>query len=100
MVTIGVIKEVTPCYFYETNIEKLKSALVKLSELLKETWLNQENRNIAASLFLRIKLKALAIRYFDQGYMQADYEKLVAHIDAMIAESTEKEYIPEAEEPP
>lgn len=92
MVTIGVIKEVTPCYFYETNIEKLKSALVKLSELLKETWLNQENRNIAASLFLRIKLKALAIRYFDQGYMQADYEKLVAHIDAMIAESTEKEY--------
>ena len=66
--------------------------MVGLGELLKETWLNHENRSIATSLFLRIKLKALAIRYFDEGYTEASYDKLATYLDAMIAEAQEKEY--------
>ena len=92
MISIDFIKQASACYFYETNIDKLKGAISGLGELLSQSWLNQENRSIASSLFLRLKLKALTLRYLNEGYTPESYQKLTAYLEAMIAEATEKEY--------
>ena len=92
MMNIDFIKQATAIYFYDTSIDKLKSAMAGLAELLKESWLNHDNRSIATSLFLRLKLKALSLRYFDEGYTEESYQKLDDYLTSMIAEATEKEY--------
>ncbi len=80
MTIYETINAVYALYHTDTSVDNLTKAGIKLSEIIKDKYTNPENKEKAEALAVKLTAKIYAIKYFDGGYYEEDYEKLSSYI--------------------
>lgn len=79
-------------FFRSVRKEELEESAASLAALLKESWLNDKNRESAEALLWRIQAKARALVYFEEGYNEDDFSRLISFAEEKGAAAEEKGY--------
>lgn len=92
MIIPEVIANVNGIYYVSENLDKLKSGIDSLNEVLLVKSINESNQKKAEALLYKITAKYLAIKYFDGGYLEEDYLTLKEKLNENIELAKTKEY--------
>lgn len=71
-----IVNSANQIYHLKTSMEELTQVAIQLSNIIKDKFINEENKTNAEALAIKVSAKIYAIKYFDGGYYQEDFEKL------------------------
>lgn len=90
------LKQINEVYVYEIEMDKLVSAYSTLSTILnvhnKTQTLTSNNFEIAESLFYKLGAKILVMKYYENGYLTQDGEKLISYLAKHVQLANQKKY--------
>ena len=79
-------------YKKSLDIATLEKAAKELKKIVQSGFATKDNFERADGLFYRIKAKLLAVKYFDGGYLNKDFELLVCSVNECLEELKGKDY--------